>query len=159
MGYNTYSYLGAYIEMPTIEMKEKQTKRRCSDVNCSNHKKENMSEEIHFCSKCGTEIEEFEVQKNVSKTFRYYEFAEKNGLDPEKFAQVQEAGKFLISNRRFGSVKNWDDNEEIAQEFIWGDSRKCIVDFSKEAQDFLDKFKEAFNVELQVKFGIITYIM
>ena len=40
-----------------------------------------------------------------------------------------------------------------------GDSRKCIVDFTKESQDFLDKFKEVYKIDLEVKFGLITYIM
>lgn len=159
MGYNTYGYLGAYIEMPSVEKIEKKQIRRCSDENCSNHKNEKMSKEIHFCSKCGTEIEEFEVNVKVNKTFRYYEFAEENGLDPEKFAQVRDDGKALIPNRRFGAIKSWDENEELIQEFIWGDSRKCIVDFTKEAEDFLDRFKEVYKIDLEVKFGLITYIM
>ena len=95
----------------------------------------------------------------MNKTFRYYEFAEENGLDPEKFAQVRDDGKALIPNRRFGAIKSWDENEELIQEFIWGDSRKCIVDFTKEAQDFINKFKEVYKIDLEVKFGVITYIM
>ena len=42
-GYNTYGYLGAYIEMPSVEKIEKKQIRRCSDENCSNHKNEKMS--------------------------------------------------------------------------------------------------------------------
>ena len=120
MGYNSYGYLGAYIEMPTVDETEIKQIRRCSDENCSNHKNEKMSKESHFCSKCGTEIEEFEVNVKVNKTFRYYEFAEKNGLDPEKFAQVRDDEKALIPNRRFGTIKSSDENEEVTQEFIWG---------------------------------------
>lgn len=156
MGYNAYGYLGAYIELPKVEKKSKQLIRRCSNKSCVNHKSEKISKEVDFCSKCGKEIEQEITKYQVEN---YYNFAEENGLDPEKFAQVRNDLDILIPNRGFGSQISWDENTEIKEEFVWGETKKYIAEFTKEAQEFINKFKEIYNIELKVKFGVVSYIM
>lgn len=158
MGYNAYNHFGAYIEMPEIEKVVNKTIRHCSAKSCSNHKNEKMSKESQFCSKCGEKVEEFNQKNTVTALLQYYSFAEEHGIDSEKFSQVQEQ-YMLIPNRDFGSIAHWDGSEQVTVEFVWGDSRKALVDFTKEAKEFIDKVKEIYGVELQVKFGIVPYIM
>lgn len=159
MGYNAYNHFGAYMEVPEIEKTTKKKIRRCSDTKCKNHKNEKMSVEAHFCNVCGTEIEEFEKEKKEVSLLSYYSFCEEHGLDPEKFSQVQE-GYMLIPNYRFGTVANWsDEDNQKTIPFVWGDSRKALVEFTNEAQDFIDKVKEVYGVEIEVKFGIVSYVM
>lgn len=159
MGYSSYNYLGAYIELPEVEKTYKKEIRRCSDTNCSNHRKEEMPKDARFCIKCGTEIEEFEVAKTTKKVIDYYNFAQKHNFDPELFTQVQNDRKILIPNRNFGSVERWEEDEDVVVEFVWGDSRKAIVEYTKNAQEFIDKVKEVYGVDLQVKYGIVAYTM
>lgn len=158
MGYNSYNHFGAYIEMPEIKKEVTKTIRRCSNKSCSNHKIENMSKDSQFCHKCGEQVEQFDKKNTVNVQLNYYDFAEKNGLDPEIFAQVQDQ-YILIPNRHFGKVTSWDQNEQFSVEFDWGDSRKAMVEFTNEAQKFIDKVKEIYAIELQVKFGIVSYTM
>lgn len=159
MGYNAYNYIGAYIEMPTVEKEINKTIRRCSNKACSNHKNEKMSSSFKFCNQCGKEIEEFSKKEVKTTIPDYYSFAEDNGFDPEEFSQVQNNREVLIPNRRFGSIEYWDENEEIAYEFNTQDTQKAIEEYIKVAQPFIDKFKEIYNIELKVKFGVVSYIM
>ena len=39
MGYNSYTYVGAYIEMPEVEQIKTSEYTRCSNKNCVNHVK------------------------------------------------------------------------------------------------------------------------
>lgn len=158
MGYNAYNHFGAYMEVPKIEKITKKTIRRCSDTKCKNHKNEKMSVESNFCNICGTEIEEFKKENKEVSLLSYHSFCEENGLDSEKFSQVQQ-GYMLIPNYRFGIVSSWDENDEKTIEFDWGESRKAIIEFTTEAKDFIDKVKEVYGLEIEVKFGIVSYIM
>lgn len=159
MGYNAYNYIGAYIEMPMVEEEYTKTIRRCSNTSCSNHRNEKMSSSFKFCNQCGKEIEELSNKEVKTRIPDYYSFAEDNGFDPEEFSQVQNNREILIPNRHFGSVSSWDENEEIAYEFNPKDGQKAIEEYTKVAKAFIDKFKEIYNIELKVKFGVVSYIM
>lgn len=155
MGYNTYHHFGAYIEMPKIEETTTKTIRRCTAKSCTSKSKK-LPENSHFCNECGAKVEHFEQINKVTNMLDYYSFAEENGLDPEVFAQVQR-DLMLIPNRRFGTVARWEEDEEKTVELVWGDSREALVKFTKEAKEFIHKVKEVYGIELQVKFGIVSY--
>ena len=157
MGYNAYNHMGAYIELPQVQEQYTKVIRRCSQKECSNHKNENMSKDFHFCNKCGTEIEEIETKEIRWTALDYYSFAEENGLDPEEFTQMNES--ILIPNRSFGSTVNWDENEQITQEFSVEEAQRCIEEYTRYAKEFMDKVKEIYNIDLKVKYGVVSYIM
>lgn len=157
MGYSTYNHMGAYIELPEIEEEYTRVIRRCSDQKCSNHKNEHMSQDFHFCNKCGTEIEEIETKEKQFTALDYYSFAEENGLDPEEFTQMND--NVLIPNRSFGSTINWEESETFAKEFSVEEAQRCIKDYSHYAKGFMNKVKEIYNIELKVKYGIVSYVL
>lgn len=159
MGYSAYSYVGAYIELPEVETTYTKTVRRCSDESCSNHTKEDMPKDASFCVKCGKAIEELAVSVKKSKVIDYYSLGEKYGFDSELFSQVQNNRSILIPNRYFGEIESWDGDEEVLKEFNWDDAINAIKEYTKNAQVFIDKVKEVYGIELQVKFGVVSYTM
>lgn len=159
MGYTAYSYVGAYVKLPQVEKNYTKTVRRCSDENCSNHKKEEMPKDARFCIKCGTEIEEIEVKAKKTAVLKYYEFAEEHGLDPDHFSQVQNSYNVLIPNYSFGALASWDEDDEITKEIDFKEAQKIVEEYKENAQNFIDKVKEIYGIELQVKFGVVSYTM
>lgn len=159
MSYSSYSYLGAYIELPEVEKTYTKHIRRCSDENCSNHKKEEMPQDARFCIKCGTEIEELEVESKKISVIKYYSFAQTHDLDPDQFTQVQSANNILIPNYNFGSLECWDENEEVNQEIDFQQAQKVVEEYTQHAQRFIDKVKEVYAIELKVKFGVVSYTL
>lgn len=159
MGYSSYSYVGAYVKLPQVEKTYTKTVHRCSDENCSNHAKEEMPKDARFCIKCGTEIEELEIEAKKTSVLKYYEFAEEHGLDPDHFAQVQNSYNVLIPNYSFGALASWDEDEEITKEIDFKEAQKIVEEYKENAQNFIDKVKEIYGIELQVEFGVVSYTM
>lgn len=158
MGYKLYNNICAYIQLPNVEEEKTEKKYCCSNTDCINHKK-NLSVSVKFCSQCGGKID-YVVKKETKMCVPdYYNFAEENKLDPDRFCQVQNNRQILISNKLFGSVLSWENEDEIVNEITCEEIIREIEKFTEMAQCFIDKFKEVYGIELKVKFGIVSYSM
>lgn len=152
MGVNQYTYVGAYVKLPKIEGMMAVNVYRCSKVGCIKH--HGMKESNVFCPTCGSKGEFGTVNKVVD--FDFYEFANEVGLDEDSFF-VQDG--YLISNTSNGMLMSYSDDEDIVVgEITLNKIEKTIQSFKTKFQPYYEKLQKKYNVSVDVKFGVISYL-
>jgi hypothetical protein len=154
MGMNMYGYIGAYVTIPEVKHEEKSEIYRCSSNVCRNHKY--MNRDFAFCPICGASGEEHTVIKVEEGSPSYYSFAQEHGLDED--ALFSNDSNQLQPNKGYhGISQSFSDRDDSNDfEITVEDITYSITAFKDAYKEFLDKFKEVYGIELEVKYGVVT---
>ena len=154
MGMDLYIHVTTYIELFEVEQLVKTATYRCSNTACQNHKY--MSNSNKFCPICGKEGETDIKEVMENQMLNWYDFLEENDL-PDNLYQANDSNCVLpnISMKHSFSMSRHDDsmNCEISPQYI----KNGIAEFKEKFQIYLDKIKEIYGKEVEIKFGVVSY--
>lgn len=157
MGSSVSAYVGAYLEVPQAKVKVNQKGRRCSDSSCPMHKPK-KDPKGNYCQVCGAKCENYEYQIESYMDSDVYSYTPEGEISP--LANVPNANNLIISDTTHkgyvSRVCSFDDDvyfSNISIEAI----NFAIAQFTELSSKFREAFKDKYGVELEIKFGMITY--
>lgn len=155
MGIDIYTYIGAYVNAPKVMSTVKEEKYHCPNNGCKNHK--GMAEHNNFCPICGSEGITTTTEKQAYDYLDFDELATKYNLKPDGLMRFNE--NQYIPNRSLGGVSvNYSNRDDITNIEIETDDVLDSLDSFKDVfSDYIDAVEKEYNIDLQVKFGVVTY--
>lgn len=173
MGVSKNTYIGPYFELSTeLKLTEVQTDsaRTCTNKECVVHQdKKHISDDISFCPKCGSKIDEIEFLEEKEVTAK--DFFEDKFLwdeDSEYFEELMSTDPMCGLSNEYGinkslpkelGVDDIDDYEGGSSDLSNIDIRKAIEWTENEFKDLIDEIRSKFGSDeaVKVKFGVIVY--
>lgn len=160
MGVDNNFYLGAYVELPKVTVKSSENINTCMNKSCVNHML-SLSKENVFCNKCGDKLMmHLKEGKETSRFFDFFAFEEANNLPSSLFYTIGESNKFrlLIPNV---SIKNSLNISAQLDQVMQPINAEYINVAIKEFKELLgpryEILKKLYNIDLEVKFGLVSY--
>jgi len=145
-------YVAAYVKLPVVDCVEKYEITACSNKNCINSKGSEKLKHENFCSKCGSKIVSKEISNVKRGELNWYDFLIENDLPEEVFSL---SGSYLTYDIDVSIDVKYSDNN--ANEIKYEEIPNKIKEFKENFKEYADKLKELYNVELEVKYGVINY--
>lgn len=154
MSVNMNVCIGPYLTLPKVDYQDTSEKYCCANIDCKNH--DGLNSSHTFCPLCGALGEEKTVVKTVHGVPSYYDLAESWELDPYMFSDQN--GTLIPNMNSNGLFKSFYDRSNPDSIQIDSTDIVACINFLKEnGKEFLDKFKEQYGIQLEVKYGVVYY--
>ena len=161
MGYDTFIYLGPYIEAKNSKQTSRRNQRSCPNAQCSRHE-HNFSAYELFCCTCGSAIGEIVITDEINVVDRH-EIADKGGLCTLNTYYMKDLDKktdLFIGNKRGGGRISLTPRDEGVEDLSNGAEmiETEIAKFKEVYEEGTQLIEEAYGREnYQIKWGLIIY--
>lgn len=160
------TYLGCYFHLPKVNKLKTRKKKICSNESCVNHQVKNtLDSRARFCPQCGQAIVEKSFNEEIIEYLRTYDIEQKA---KEEMSKVDWVDAFVMADPENYKGVVYSNFSTYIKDM---DSVESPVDFSelnieqekKKFEEMLDKkgfrkfLKDYYNIDVEVKYGLITY--